>query len=191
MSPAAHSTASRLYPFPRWYNEDWTWLAQCRTRGCAIRVNSRVVAEQIPAQKELRLVNLKREQEGELIFEALNWASEHYRPTYVPRVLKSLAYWEDVAREEVIYLDKIIQFVSGIRIQLTQSKLKPLQRTVDIQLVLQLLKRTKDHVAAIKPDTAMGRYAQYLAHARRWRTLITAAQNCAASFTLRKFERKI
>jgi len=150
-----------------------------------------VVAEQIPAQKELRLVNLKREQEGELIFEALNWASEHYRPTYVPRVLKSLAYWEDVAREEVIYLDKIIQFVSGIRIQLTQSKLKPLQRTVDIQLVLQLLKRTKDHVAAIKPDTAMSRYAQYLAHARRWRTLITAAQNCAASFTLRKFERKI
>jgi len=181
---AFHNKASRLFPFPRWYNEDWTWLAQCRTRGYAIRASPRVVAEQIPAQKELRLVNLKREQEGELIFEALNWASEHYRPTYVPRALKSRVYWEDVAREEVIYLDRIINFVSGARIQLSPPKLKLLKRAVDIQLILQLLRRTRNHVASIKPDAMMSRYVQYVACARRWRTLAKAAQNCAAHFNL-------
>ena len=71
---AVNSASSYLYPFPRWYNEDWTWLAQYQAQGYRVRVDRRVMAKQIPCQKKLTLANMKREQEGEMLFEALSWA---------------------------------------------------------------------------------------------------------------------
>jgi hypothetical protein len=170
---AFNSASSYLYPFPRWYNEDWTWLAQCQTQGCSVRVDRRVVAKQISSQKKLSLAIMKREQEGELLFEALNWAIKNYSRTYVPRALKSRAYWEDVAREEVVYLNKIVEFLSGIEIRLSH----PEHRTC-IQQILQLLKRTERYVASIEPKAMMRRYGRYLEGAKRWRSFIEMARQC-------------
>ena len=44
---------SHLYPFPRWYNEDWAWLAQYQARGYSIRVERRVVAKHLASRKNL------------------------------------------------------------------------------------------------------------------------------------------
>jgi hypothetical protein len=170
---ALNNASSYLYPFPRWYNEDWTWLAQCQTQGYSVRVDRRVVAKQIFSQKELSLAIIKREQEGELLFEALNWSIKNYSRAYVPRALKSRAYWEDVAREEVVYLNRIIEFVRGIETRLSETRLK---HHPCIQQILQLLKRTKRHVASIEPKAMMRRYGRYLEAAKPWRSLIETAR---------------
>ena len=175
---ALNSASSYLYPFPRWYNEDWTWLAQCQTQGYSVRVDRRVVAKQIFSQKKLSLAIIKREQEGELLFEALNWAIKNYSRPYVPRALKSRAYWEDVAREEAIYLNKIIALVGGIEIQLAETRLKHLQNGTCIQQILQLLKHAKRYVASIEPQTMMRRYGRYLEAAKPWRSLIETVRQC-------------
>ena len=170
---AFNSASSYLYPFPRWYNEDWTWLAQCQTQRYSVRVDRRVVAKQIFSKKKLSLAIMKREQEGELLFEALNWAVKNYSHAYVPRALKSRVYWNDVAREEVIYLNRIIEFVRGIEIRLSETRLK---HHPCIPQILQLLKRTKRHVASIEPKAMMRRYGRYLEAAKPWRSLIETAR---------------
>ena len=54
-----NSTCSHLYPFPRWYNEDWAWLAQYQARGYSIRVERRVVAKHLSSRKNLnRIIEL-------------------------------------------------------------------------------------------------------------------------------------
>ena len=181
---AFNSASSYLYPFPRWYNEDWTWLAQCQAQGYSIRVDRRVVAKQIPCQKKLSLAIIKREQEGELLFEALNWAIKNYSQTYVPRALRSRAYWEDVAREEVVYLNKIIEFVSGIGIRLSEAQLEHPQHGTGIQQILRLFKRVKKYVASIEPKAMMRRYGRYLKGAKRWRSFIETARQCEMDFTV-------
>src|SRR5262245_12073692 len=166
---AFNNACSYLYPFPRWYNEDWTWLAQCQTRRYIVRVDRRVVAKQIFSQKKLSLAIMKREQQGELLFEALNWAIKNYSRAYVPRALKSRVYWNDVAREEVIYLNRIIEFVRGIEIRLSETRLK---HHPCIPQILQLLKRTKRHVASIEPKAMMRRYGRYFEAVKPWRSFI-------------------
>jgi hypothetical protein len=181
---AFNSASSYLYPFPRWYNEDWTWLAQCQAQGYSIRVDRRVVAKQIPCQKKLSLAIIRREQEGELLFEALHWAIKNYSQTYVPRALRSRAYWEDVAREEVVYLNKIIEFVSGIGIRLSEAQLKHPQNGTGIQQILRLFERVKKYVTSIEPKAMMRRYSRYLKGAKRWRSLIEAARQCEMHLTV-------
>jgi len=175
---ALNSASSHLYPFPRWYNEDWTWLAQCQTQGYSVRVDRRVVAKQIFSQKKLSLAIIKREQEGELLFEALNWAIKNYSRVYVPRALKSRAYWEDVAREEVVYLNKIIEFVSGMEIRLSETRLKEPEHRTCVQQILQIVKRTKRYVASIEPKAMMRRYSRYLEAVKPWRSLIDMVRQC-------------
>ena len=131
-----------------------------------------MVAKQIFSQKELSLAIIKREQEGELLFEALNWAVKNYRRAYVPRALKSLAYWGDVAREEVVYLNRIIEFVRSIEIRLSETRLKHPEHRTCIQQTLHILKRTKRYVASIAPKAMMRRYGRYLEAAKPWRSLI-------------------
>src|SRR5262245_29507308 len=175
---AFNSASSYLYPFPRWYNEDWTWLAQCQTQGYSVRVDGRVVAKQIFSQKKLSLAIMKREQEGELLFEALNWAIKNYSRTYVPRALESRAYWEDVAREEVIYLNKIIKFVSGIENRLAETRSKHPEHRTCVQQTLQIVKRTQRYVASIEPKEMMKRYGRYLEAVKQWRSLIDMVRQC-------------
>ena len=179
-----NSTCSHLYPFPRWYNEDWAWLAQYQARGYSIRVERRVVAKQLSSRKNLSLTTMKREQDGELLFEAVNWAIKNYSRTYVDRVLRSLAYWEDVAREEVIYLNRIIELVSAMEIPLAEAQLKLGQRRTGIRPILRLVKHTKNYVASIKPVAMMRRYSRYLEGVKRWRCFITAAKRCEMYFDL-------
>ena len=181
---AFNSASSCLYPFPRWYNEDWTWLAQCQAQGCSIRVDRRAVAKQIPCQKRLSLAIIKREQEGELLFEALHWAIKNYSQAYLPRALRLPAYWEDVAREEVVYLNKIIEFVSDIGIRLSEAQPKHSQHGMGIQQILRLFKRVKDYVASIQPKAMMRKYSRYLHGAKRWRSLIETARQCEMDFTV-------
>ena len=169
---ALNNASSYLCPFPRWYNEDWTWLAQCQAQGYSVRVDRRVISKQIFSQKKLSLAIIKREQEGELLFEALNWAIRNYSRNYVPRALKSRAYWEDVAKEEVVYLNKIIEFVSDVEIRLSAKRPNPPQDRSFIQQILQLLKRTKKHIASIKPKAMMRRYDRYLETVKPWRSVI-------------------
>lgn len=175
---AVNGASSYLYPFPRWYNEDWTWLAQYQAQGYRVRVDRRVVAKQIPCQKKLTLAIMKREQEGEMLFEALSWAIKNYSRAYVPRALKSLVYWEDVAREEVVYLEKIIEFVSGIEMRVSQTHLKHPQQLTRIQQMLRLFNSVKKYVAALEPTAMMSRYSRYLERAKRWRSLIETARQC-------------
>ena len=175
---AFNSASSYLYPFPRWYNEDWTWLAQCQTQRYSVRVDRRVVAKQIFSQKKLSLAIMKREQQGELLFEALNWAIKNYSRTYVPRALKSLAYWKDVAREEVVYLNKIIKFVSGIENRLAETRSKHPEHRTCVRQTLQIVKRTKRYVASIEPKAMMNRYGRYLEAVKPWRSLINMVRQC-------------
>lgn len=175
---AFNSACSYLYPFPRWYNEDWAWLAQYQARGYSIRVEPLVVAKHISSRKNLSLTTIKREQDGELLFEAVHWAIKNYSRTYVDRALKLPAYWEDVAREEVIYLDHIIELVSAMEIPLSKASLKDCQHGTGVRQVLRLLKRTKSYVASIKPAAMMRRYGRYLEGAKRWRCLIQTAKQC-------------
>jgi hypothetical protein len=83
--------------------------------------------------------------------------------------LKSRVYWNDVAREEVIYLNRIIEFVRGIEIRLSETRLK---HHPCIPQILQLLKRTKRHVASIEPKAMMRRYGRYLEAVKPWRSFI-------------------
>ena len=181
---AFNSICSHLYPFPRWYNEDWAWLAQYQARGYSIRVERRVVAKQLSSRKNLSLTTMKREQDGELLFEAVNWAIKNYRRTYVDRALRSLAYWEDVAREEVIYLNRIIELVSAMEIPLSEAQLKLGQRGTGVRPILRLLKHTQNHVASLKPVTMMRRYSRYLEGVKWWRCFIKVAQRCEMNFDL-------
>ena len=127
---------------------------------------------------------MKREQNGELLFEAVNWAIKNYSRTYVDRALRSLAYWEDVAREEVIYLNRIIELVSAMEIPLSEAQLKIDQRGTGIRPILRLLKHTKNYIASIKPVAMMKRYSRYLEGVKRWRCFIKAAQRCDMDFDL-------
>jgi hypothetical protein len=181
---AFNSTCSHLYPFPRWYNEDWAWLAQYQARGYSIRVERRVVAKHLSSRKNLSLTTMKREQDGELLFEAVNWAIKNYRRTYVDRALRSLAYWEDVAREEVIYLNHIIELVSAMEIPLAEAQLNLGQRGTGVRPILRLLKHTKNYVASIKPVAMMRRYSRYLEGVKQWRRFMKAARRCEMDFDL-------
>lgn len=175
---AFNSMCSSLYPFPRWYNEDWTWLAQCKAQGCVIRVDRRVAAKQIFSPKKLSQATMQREQEGELLFEALNWAIRNYNPRYVRRALKSPAYWEDVAREEVIYLDKIMEFMRNIEDRLFAPKLQ----RAGFPSILRLVKRTRSYVASIEAKAMMRKYRLYLEAAKPWRSLIKTARQGKMDF---------
>ena len=181
---AFNSTCSHLYPFPRWYNEDWAWLAQYQARGYSVRVERRVVAKHLSSRKNLSLTTMKREQDGELLFEAVNWAIKNYSRTYVDRALRSLAYWEDVAREEVIYLKNINELVGAMEISLAEAQLELGQRGTGVRPILRLLKHTKNYVASIKPVAMMRRYSRYLEGVKRWRCFIKAAQRCEMNFDL-------
>jgi hypothetical protein len=177
-----NSTCSHLYPFPRWYNEDWAWLAQYQARGYSVRVERRVVAKHLSSRKNLSLTTMKREQDGELLFEAVNWAIKNYSRTYVDRALRSLVYWEDVAREEVIYLNHIIELVGAMEIWLAEAQLELGQRGTAVRPILRLLKHTKNYVASIKPVAMMRRYSCYLEGVKWWRCFMKVAQRCEMDF---------
>jgi hypothetical protein len=174
---AFDSSCGYLYPFPRWYNEDWSWLAQLRKRGYRVRVENRVVADHKPAVKQLKLANMKREQEGEFIFEAVNWAIAHYATNCVARALRSLAYWRDVGRHEVLHLSRVVNLASTQDKLMQESERYSWQRKIDSRHILNLLECTKSYVASINPEVMMKRYWSYLENVKLWGLLIKAARN--------------
>ena len=89
-----------------------------------------------------------------------------------------------MVREEVVYLNKIIEFVSGIGIRLSEAQLEHPRHGTGIQEILRLFKRVKKYVASIEPKAMMRRYGRYLKGEKRWRSFIGTARQREMDFTV-------
>ena len=83
-----------------------------------------------------------------------------------------------MTKEEIIYLNKIIKFVSGIENRLAETRSKHPEHRTCVQQTLQIVKRTQRYVASIEPKAMMKRYGRYLEAVKQWRSLIDMVRQC-------------
>jgi hypothetical protein len=179
---AFSSACLHCSPFPRWYNEDWTWMVNCGRRGYKAKVNETVVAEHV-ARKELNRLSAKREQEGEALFEGIHWAYQNYNGNYPLRALKSKSYWKEIVREETKYVDSLLDCVhEGIQCMNGNAKIAcdRLEKIVDF------ISSVRAGVKKLRPDLLRRRMQRYLRDTMKWRSLTRACQGRLAKIEEKK-----
>ena len=168
-------TFAHLYPFPRWYNEDWTWMVNFARQGYETRLDTSVVLKHVFGRRELNYHAAKLQQEGEALFEAIHWAHQNYSKSYIRRALGSKSYWSEIAREERKYVDSLLSRIyEGI--QFTGAPPRDQIRRGRLSQIIAFVTSVRAEVEKLRPDLLRRKVLNYLRDIMTWRSLVRACE---------------